>query len=169
MPNIHEVAEEVPPWEETGVEEADPALIWRDLRAIQHTMWNYVGLVRSERRLTRALRDLRHLKEEIDDFYRASRLTDGLVGLRHAVQAALLVAEAAYHNRQSRGCHYREQGTYVQSNDGKPGPLPDGPVLEGRRGGDASARLAARDGHHGENGKGDEACRGVNRSTGSTG
>jgi L-aspartate oxidase len=100
--------EEVPPWEETGVEEADPALIWRDLRAIQHTMWNYVGLVRSERRLTRALRDLRHLKEEIDDFYRTSRLTDGLVGLRHAVQAALLVAEAAYHNRQSRGCHYRE-------------------------------------------------------------
>ncbi|MCS7282270.1 MAG: L-aspartate oxidase [Anaerolineae bacterium] len=100
--------EEVPPWEETGVEEADPALIWRDLRAIQHTMWNYVGLTRSERRLTRALRDLRHLKEQIDDFYRASRLTDSLVGLRHAVQAALLVTEAAYHNRQSRGCHYRE-------------------------------------------------------------
>ncbi len=99
---------DVPPWEETGVEEADPALIWRDMRAIQHTMWNYVGLVRSERRLSRALRDLRHLKEQIDDFYRASRLSDGLVGLRHAVQAALLVAEAASHNRQSRGCHYRE-------------------------------------------------------------
>lgn len=100
--------DDVPPWEETGIEEADPALIWRDLRAIQYTMWHYVGLVRSERRLARALRDLRHLKEEIDDFYRASRLNDALVGLRHAVQAALLVAEAAYHNRQSRGCHYRE-------------------------------------------------------------
>jgi len=99
---------EIPPWEDTGVEEADPALIWRDLRAIQYTMWNYVGLVRSERRLARALRDLRHLKEQIDDFYRTSRLTDALVGLRHAVQAALLVTEAAYHNRQSRGCHYRE-------------------------------------------------------------
>ncbi len=100
--------DDVPPWEETGVEEADPALIWRDLRAIQYTMWHYVGLVRSERRLARAQRDLRHLKEEIDDFYRASRLNDALVGLRHAVQTALLVAEAAYHNRQSRGCHYRE-------------------------------------------------------------
>lgn len=100
--------DDVPPWEETGVEEADPALIWRDFRTIQYTMWHYVGLVRSERRLARALRDLRHLKEEIDHFYRASRLNDALVGLRHAVQAALLVAEAAYHNRQSRGCHYRE-------------------------------------------------------------
>ncbi len=100
--------DQVPPWEETGVEEPDPALIWRDMRTIQHTMWHYVGLARSAGRLARALRDLRHLKEEIDDFYRTSRLSDALIGLRHAVQAALIVAEAAYQNRQSRGCHYRD-------------------------------------------------------------
>jgi L-aspartate oxidase len=101
--------EEMPRWEEEGLdEEADPALIWRDQRTIQHTMWHYVGLVRSARRLDRALQDLRHLREEIDDFYRSTRLNDALIGLRHSVQAAIIVAEAAQHNRTSRGCHYRD-------------------------------------------------------------
>jgi len=101
-------AEAVPRWEEEGLEEdADPALIWRDMRTIQHTMWHYVGLVRSTRRLTRALLDLKHLDQDIDNFYRATRLNDALIGLRHSVQAALIVASAAQHNRESRGCHYR--------------------------------------------------------------
>jgi L-aspartate oxidase len=102
-------AGEVPPWEEEGLEEeADPALIWRDVRTLQHTMWHYVGLARSARRLVRARRDLNHLQQEIDDFYRKTRLNDALIGLRHSVQAALIVAEAAQHNRVSRGCHYRD-------------------------------------------------------------
>jgi len=102
---------QVPPWEEAGLEEeADPALIWRDIRTIQHTMWHYVGLARSGRRLARALHDLNHLREEIEDFYRRTRLNDALIGLRHSIQAALIVAEAAYHNRTSRGCHYRDDG-----------------------------------------------------------
>jgi L-aspartate oxidase len=102
-------SEDVPPWEEEGLEEdADPALIWRDMRTIQHTMWHYVGLVRSTRRLSRAWRDLTHLKQDIDSFYRATRLNDALIGLRHSAQAALIIAEAAQHNRQSRGCHYRD-------------------------------------------------------------
>jgi len=101
--------DDVPRWEEEGLEEeADPALIWRDVRTIQHTMWHYVGLVRSARRLARALRDLNHLKQDIDGFYRATRLNEALIGLRHSVQAALIVAEAAHHNRLSRGCHYRD-------------------------------------------------------------
>jgi L-aspartate oxidase len=101
--------EEVPPWEEEGLEEeADPALIWRDMRTIQHTMWHYVGLARSARRLARALRDLNHLRQDIEDFYRRTRLNDALIGLRHSVQAALIVAEAAQHNRVSRGCHFRD-------------------------------------------------------------
>ncbi len=101
--------EEVPHWEEEGLEEeADPALIWRDMRTIQHTMWHYVGLARSGRRLARALRDLSHLRQDVEDFYRVTRLNDALIGLRHSVQAALIVAAAAQHNRQSRGCHYRD-------------------------------------------------------------
>ncbi|MBN1178697.1 MAG: FAD-binding protein, partial [Anaerolineae bacterium] len=101
--------EAVPCWEEEGLqEEADPALIWRDVRTIQHTMWHYVGLARSKARLARAIRDLYHLEEEIESFYRSTRLNDALIGLRHSVQAALVVARAAHRNRWSRGCHYRD-------------------------------------------------------------
>jgi len=101
--------EEVPHWEEEGLqEEADPALIWRDIRTIQHTMWHYAGLARSAERLERAQRDLSHLKEEIEEFYRRTRLNDSLIGLRHSVQAAIVIAEAAHRNRKSRGCHYRD-------------------------------------------------------------
>lgn len=110
------VPDGVPRWEEEGLEEeADPALIWRDMRTIQHTMWHYVGLVRSTRRLARALRDLHHLKEDIEVFYRTTRVNDALIGLRHSVQSAIIIAAAAQHNRTSRGCHYRDdtKGTSV--------------------------------------------------------
>ena len=100
--------DEVPQWEEEELEEADSALIRRDMRTIQHTMWHYVGLVRSAGRLARAIRDLNHQMETIDTFYRTTKLNDGLIGLRHSVQVALIVARAALHNRVSRGCHYRD-------------------------------------------------------------
>jgi L-aspartate oxidase len=100
----------VPSWEPGSGEEADPALIWRDIRTIQYTMWHYVGLIRSAVRLDRALSDLYHLKEEIEGFYRTTRLNDALIGLRHSIQAALVVATAAKHNRVSIGCHYLEDG-----------------------------------------------------------
>jgi L-aspartate oxidase len=107
--------DEVPPWEDVrdGVL-ADPVLVYRDRRTIQTIMWLYVGLARNTRRLGRALRDLNHLWEEIDRFYRASRLSDDLIGLRNLAQAAWVVTRAAWHNRQSRGAHYRED---AQAND----------------------------------------------------
>jgi L-aspartate oxidase len=71
-------------------------------------MWHYVGLVRNADRLSRAIRELRHLWNEIETFYRTTKLSDGLIGLRNAVEAALIVAQAARHNRRSLGCHYRE-------------------------------------------------------------
>lgn len=102
-------AEEIPPWREEGlVYTADPALIQQDVNMVQHIMWNYVGLVRNARRLERAIDDLRHLQREIDRFYRTTWLTDDLVGLRNSVQAALIVARAAWEARESHGCHYRE-------------------------------------------------------------
>ena len=90
------------------VYEADPALIQGDMQTIRNLMWHYVGLVRSEYRLHRALRELRHLWIEIEDFYRKTRLSDGLIGLRNAVQVAMLVAQAARQNPHSLGCHYRD-------------------------------------------------------------
>ena len=71
-------------------------------------MWLYVGLARNTRRLGRAMRDLNDLWEEIDRFYRATRLSDELIGLRNLAQTAWVVTRAAWHNRQSRGAHFRE-------------------------------------------------------------
>jgi L-aspartate oxidase len=102
--------DQVPAWEPGVSEEADPALIWRDVRTIQYTMWHYVGLIRSSVRLNRALSDLYHLNEEIEDFYRTTHLSDALIGLRHSIRAALVVATAAKQNRTSIGCHYLEDG-----------------------------------------------------------
>lgn len=105
----------VPPWDESGlVADADPALIQGDMQTIQNIMWHYVGLVRSAERLSRAIRELRHLWNEIETFYRTTRLDDGLIGLRNAVEVALIVAQAALHNRQSRGCHYRQDSLAVE-------------------------------------------------------
>ena len=104
--------DDVPAWEDVRDSAlADPVLVYRDRRTIQNIMWLYVGLARNTRRLGRALRDLNHIWEEIDHFYRASRLSDDLIGLRNLAQTAWVVTRAAWHNRQSRGAHYREDAT----------------------------------------------------------
>jgi L-aspartate oxidase len=100
-------ADLVPSWHQTGSDDPDTALILQDMQAIRNIMWNYVGLVRTDRRLQRAIRELRHLEFEIERFYRAVRLTDGLIGLRNAIRSALIVAIAAWENNTSVGCHYR--------------------------------------------------------------
>jgi len=100
--------EDIPPWHDSGLERPDPALISQDMSSIKRIMWNYVGLVRTTPRLERAIRELRNLETEIERFYRAARLTDGLVGLRNAVRAAIIVTLAAWSNKASIGCHYRE-------------------------------------------------------------
>jgi L-aspartate oxidase len=101
--------DDVPRWDESGLSaDPDPALIQGDMQTIQNIMWHYVGLVRNADRLSRAIRELRHLWNEIETFYRTTKLSDGLIGLRNAVEVALIVAQAAQHNRHSRGCHYRQ-------------------------------------------------------------
>jgi L-aspartate oxidase len=108
--------DEVPPWDDSGLRyEADPALIAGDLQTIRNLMWHYVGLVRSDYRLNRAMRELRNLWVEIEDFYRKTRLGDGLIGLRNAVQVAIIVTRAARRNRISRGAHYREDGPGIEN------------------------------------------------------
>lgn len=91
---------------ESPTRDADPVLVRQDMLQIQHTMWNYAGVVRSPKRLTRARRILLELREEIQSFYRGCRLTRDLVELRNAIQTALLVVHAATLNPRSRGCHY---------------------------------------------------------------
>ena len=91
---------------ESPTREADPVLVRQDMLQIQHTMWNYAGVVRSPKRLTRARRILVELREEIQSFYRGCRLTRDLIELRNAIQTALLVVHAASLNPRSKGCHY---------------------------------------------------------------
>jgi len=89
-------------------EPVDAALVAQDWLVIKHTMWNYVGLVRSGRRLDRARRILVELRDEIEDFYRHGAMSDGLIGLRNGVRTALEVTRGAAEDRVSRGTHYRE-------------------------------------------------------------
>ncbi len=91
---------------ESPTRDADPVLIRQDMLQIQHTMWNYAGVVRSPKRLTRARRILIELREEIQSFYRGCRLTRELIELRNAIRTALLVVQAASLNPRSKGCHY---------------------------------------------------------------
>jgi L-aspartate oxidase len=97
----------VRPWQPER-EAVDPALIAQDWMVIRHTMWNYVGLLRSEKRLDRAGRILSELQVEIEDFYRRGTMSDALLGLRNGVQTALAIHRAASENKVSRGSHYRE-------------------------------------------------------------
>lgn len=102
-------AAQIPAWKAEGASgHADPALVEHDVATIQHTMWYYVGLVRTHRRLERALRDLNNLRQDIDAFYRQTELDDEIISLRNAALAAIIVARAAWENRESHGCHYRE-------------------------------------------------------------
>jgi L-aspartate oxidase len=88
-------------------EPSDPAHILQDWLTIKYTMWNYVGLVRSTKRMKRARAILRELQTEIEYFYERAQLTDDVIGLRNGCQAALAVLFAALENRRSHGAHYR--------------------------------------------------------------
>jgi L-aspartate oxidase len=106
---------QIPAWDDSGlVYDGDPTLIQGDMQIIRNLMWHYVGLVRSEYRLVRAVRELRQLWLDIEEFYKKTRLSDRLIGLRNSVQAALIIARAAQRNKISRGCHHREDSKFTE-------------------------------------------------------
>ncbi len=70
-------------------------------------MWNYVGLIRSEKRLNHAMRVLRELEFEIGRFYGKCEVSDSIIGLRNGILTALLILNGAIRCGESRGCHYR--------------------------------------------------------------
>jgi len=75
---------------------------------IKSTMWNYAGIVRTSKRLDRAEADLSYLSHRVEQFYRETRLSDSLIGLRNGIIAAQTIAQAAKRNPVSRGCHFRK-------------------------------------------------------------
>lgn len=100
----------IPPWNSTKDSFADEVLIQHDIQRIQSIMWNYVGVSRSPERLMRALRELRNLETDIEQFYRKNNVSDLLIGLRNTVRTAIIITLAAWSNKTSIGCHYREDG-----------------------------------------------------------
>ncbi|HVJ65470.1 MAG TPA: FAD-binding protein [Bdellovibrionota bacterium] len=89
-----------------GAEDPDPALILQDWEQLRHTLWNYVGLVRSPWRLRRAQKILTDLRNETESFYKRSRITPELLKLRHGALVATLILYAAIRRRHSVGVHY---------------------------------------------------------------
>ncbi|MGE5236735.1 MAG: L-aspartate oxidase, partial [Acidobacteriota bacterium] len=101
------LAEAIRDWEPVpGPSNEDPALIAQDWSAVRHTMWNYVGIVRTAERLERAVADLRHQLVRLTTFYRTTPISAALVDLFHGCTAAGLIAQAAQRNPTSVGCHY---------------------------------------------------------------
>ena len=97
----------LPAWDESRVTNADEEVVitqnWDELRRF---MWNFVGIVRTSKRLERAQHRLAVLKEEIDEYYANFRITRDLLELRNLVEVASLIVRSAKSRRESRGLHY---------------------------------------------------------------
>jgi L-aspartate oxidase len=98
---------ELPKWDESQVENADEQVVishnWDELRLL---MWNYVGIVRTTKRLERALHRIKLLRSEIDDYYANFRVNRDLLELRNLVDCAELIVRSALMRHESRGLHY---------------------------------------------------------------
>lgn len=97
----------LPAWDESRVDDADERVIiqhnWHELRLF---MWDYVGIVRTTKRLERALRRITLLQQEIDEYYANFRVSNNLLELRNLVQVAELIVRCAMERKESRGLHY---------------------------------------------------------------
>ena len=97
----------IPDWEKPlYTEEFDPLLIDQDMKAIQLTMWNYAGIIRTIKGLKRAEADLDYYSHRIMKFYKEATLHKGIIELRNAVVCSSLIVAAALRNTRSVGCHY---------------------------------------------------------------
>jgi L-aspartate oxidase len=97
----------LPLWDESQVEDADEQVViahnWDELRSL---MWNYVGIVRTNRRLERALHRIELLRNEVQEYYSNFRVTRDLIELRNLLECAELIVRSALLRRESRGLHY---------------------------------------------------------------
>ncbi|MEN3752244.1 L-aspartate oxidase [Mangrovibacter yixingensis] len=106
LPAIRHV-QKLPVWDESRVDDADERVViqhnWHELRLL---MWDYVGIVRTTKRLERALRRITMLQQEIHEYYANFRVSNNLLELRNLVQVAELIVRCALMRKESRGLHY---------------------------------------------------------------
>jgi len=88
---------------EPSKEKVVVAHLWDEVRRL---MWNFVGIVRSDKRLQTAHQRLNQIHQEVDDYYSSYTLTDDLIELRNLVQTAQIIVESALSRKESRGLHY---------------------------------------------------------------
>ena len=97
----------VPAWDDSQVTHPDEDVVilqnWDELRA---TMWNYVGIVRTTKRLQRALHRIEMLKREITEYYQDYKVSKNLIELRNLVLVSEMIVRCAMQRKESRGLHY---------------------------------------------------------------
>ncbi len=108
----------IKPWDESRVTGSNEGVIvshnWDELRRV---MWDYVGIVRSNKRLKKAKQRIRLLNKEVDEYYSSYKINNDLIELRNIVQVADIIIKSATKRKESRGLHYNLD--YPNKNDKK--------------------------------------------------
>ncbi len=107
---------ETPQWDDTGTTDSNEMIMvahnWDEIRRF---MWNYVGIVRSNKRLARAMHRIETIQEEIREYYWDFKIVPDLIELRNIATVAELIIKCAMHRKESRGLHYNYE--YPSKND----------------------------------------------------
>ena len=97
----------VPEWKDGDMRDPDErVLLQHNMGELKRIMWDYVGIVRTTRRLERAMHRLENLRREIDEYYWNFKIEPALIELRNEVVVAMLIVKSALSRKESRGLHY---------------------------------------------------------------